>query len=163
VRYSRVVRLAMLPAAAALWLVAGPTAYADEPIVGNGTFTISFVPAVERVADGNTFIDYAFTENSLGIVDGTRVGTGELVIHPDGSFNTANTGTFTGSIAGRSGIAVMAFRGSGTFASAGGTYTVTKGTDGLAGVHAEGNDSGSATSPTTFAGANSFKVTFSAP
>lgn len=99
----------------------------------------------------------------MGIFDGTRVGSGELVIHADGSFNTINSGTFTGTIAGRSGTAEMSFRGSGTFASAGGTYTVTGGTGGLAGVHAEGNDSGSATGPTSFAGRYSFKVQFSAP
>lgn len=138
-------------------------AYADEPVEGSGTFTILFSPIPERTADGNTFIDYTFTETSLGIVDGTRVGSGELVIHADGSFNTANTGIFTGTIAGRSGTAEMDYRGSGTFASAGGTYTVTDGMGGLAGVHAAGNDSGSATGPTTFAGTNSFRVNFSAP
>jgi hypothetical protein len=118
---------------------------------------------LERTADGNTFIDYTFTESFLGIVDGTRVGSGELVIHADGSFNTINSGTFTGTIAGRSGTAEMSFRISGTFASAGGSYTVTGGTGGLAGVHAEGKNSGSATGPTTFAGTYSLKVTFSDP
>jgi hypothetical protein len=138
-------------------------AFADEPVQGGGTFTISFTPVVERTADGNTFIDYTFTETTQGIFDGTRVGSGELVIHADGSLNTINSGTFTGTIAGRSGTAEMSFRGSGTFASAGGSYTVTGGTGGLAGVHAEGKDSGSATGPTTFAGTYSFKVNVSGP
>jgi len=138
-------------------------ASADEPLQGNGTFTISFSPVIERIADGNTFIDYTFTENLVGIVDGTRVGSGELVIHPDGSFNTVNTGIFTGVIAGRSGTAQMGFTGSGTFAAAGGSFTVGHGTGDLAGVHAVGNDSGSATGPTAFAGTDSFKVTFSGP
>ena len=146
-----------------LGLAAAPTVHADEPFQGSGTFTISFSPSPERTADGNTFIDYTFTESSLGIVDGTRFGSGELVIHADGSFNTSNTGIFTGTIAGRSGTAEMDFRGSGTFASAGGSYTVTHGMGGLAGVHAEGTDSGSATGPTTFAGTTSFKVNLSAP
>jgi hypothetical protein len=108
-------------------------------------------------------IDYTFVENTVGIVDGTRIGSGELVIHADGSLNTANSGTFTGSIAGKAGTAEMSFWGSGTFASAGGNYTVAHGTDGLAGVHAEGKDSGSATGPTTFAGTYWFKANFSAP
>jgi hypothetical protein len=156
-------RFVMLPLVSAVWLGVAPAAYADEPVQGGGTFTISFTPVPERTADGNTFIDYTFTEITLGIFDGTRVGSGELVIHADGSLNTINSGTFTGTIAGRSGTAEMSFRGSGTFASAGGTYTVTGGTGGLAGVHAEGKDSGSATGPTTFAGTYSFKVSFSAP
>jgi len=156
-------RFLMLPLVSAVWLGVAPAAYADEPVQGGGTFTISFTPVPERTADGNTFIDYTFTETTLGIFDGTRVGSGELVIHADGSLNTINSGTFTGTIAGRSGTAEMSFRGSGTFASAGGSYTVTGGTGGLAGVHAEGKDSGSATGPTTLAGTYSFKVNFSGP
>ena len=156
-------RFLMLPLVSAVWLGVAPAAYADEPVQGGGTFTISFTPVPERTADGNTFIDYTFTETTLGIFDGTRVGSGELVIHADGSLNTINSGTFTGTIAGRSGTAEMSFRGSGTFASAGGSYTVTGGTGGLAGVHAEGKDSGSATGPTTFAGAYSVKVNVTGP
>jgi len=156
-------RFLMLPLVSAVWLGVPPAAYADEPVQGGGTFTISFTPVPERTADGNTFIEYRFTETWQGILDGTRVGSGELIIHADGSFNTIGSGTFTGTIAGRSGTAVISFRGSGTFASAGGSYTVTGGTGGLAGVHAEGKDSGSATGPTTFAGTYSFKVNFSGP
>ena len=156
-------RFLMLPLVSAVWLGVPSAANADEPVQGGGTFTISFTPVPERTANGNTFIDYTFTETTLGIFDGTRVGSGELVIHADGSLNTINSGTFTGTIAGRSGTAEMSFRGSGTFASAGGSYTVTGGTGRLAGVHAEGKDSGSATGPTTFAGTYSFKVNFSGP
>ena len=154
--------VAMVMAAAGL---AGSTltAYADAPVQGTGSSTISFVPMVERIADGNTFVDYTFTEKLVGIVDGTRVGTGEAVFHPDGTFNTQNTGLFTGAIAGKSGTAEMDFRGSGTFASAGGNYVVTAGTGGLAGVHAQGTDSGFATGATSFFDTNSFRVTFGAP
>jgi hypothetical protein len=141
----------------------GIAAQASTPVSGSGTFQITFVPIVERTADGNTLIDYTFVENTVGIVDGTRIGSGELVIHADGSFNTENSGIFTGSMAGKSGTAEGTYRGSGTFASAGGNLSVTQGTDGLAGVHAEGMDSGSAIGPTTFAGTISFKVNFSAP
>ena len=157
-----VLRLAMVPLVAALSLAVAPVAYADEPVQGTGTFSISFTPVFERIADGNTFIDYTFEEHSVGIANGIRVGTGEFVIHADGSLNTQNTGVFTGTLAGRSGTAEMGFWGSGTFASAGGSYTLSHGMGGLAGVHAEGKDSGSATGPTTFAGTNSFRVNFSA-
>ena len=154
--------VAMLTAAAGL-VGSTLTAYADTSVQGTGSSTISFVPVVERIADGNTFVDYTFTENLVGIVEGIRIGTGEVVFHPDGTFNTQNTGIFTGTIAGKSGSAEMDFRGSGTFASAGGNYVVTAGTGGLAGVHAQGTDSGSATGPTSFFDTNSFKVTFGAP
>lgn len=78
-------RLAALPFTLAVWLAVAPAAYAGEPTQGVGTFTVSFSPVFERMANGNTFLDYTFVENSLGIVDGTRIGTGELVIHADGS------------------------------------------------------------------------------
>ena len=161
-QYRRLVRLMALPFVMGLGLALAPAVYADEPVQGSGAFTVSFSPAFERIADGNTFIDYTFTENTVGIVEGTRVGAGELVIHADGSFNTENAGTFTGTIAGRSGTAEIEYRASGTFALAGGTLHLIYGAGGLAGVHAEGNDSGSATSPTSFAGTISFKVNFSA-
>ena len=141
----------------------GTVAQASDPVSGSSTFTISFVPVVERTADGNTMIDYTFVMNTAGIVDGTRICSGELLIHADGSFNTENSGIFTGIIAGKSGTAEMSFWGSGTFASAGGNLTVTHGMDGLAGVHADGKVSGSATDPTTFVGTISFTVNFSAP
>ena len=156
-------RFVMLPLVSAIWLGVAPAAYADEPVQSGGTSTISLTPVPERTADGNTFIDYTFTETMLGIIDGTRVGSGELVIHTDGSFNTINSGTFIGTIAGWSGTAEMSFRISGTFASAAGSFTVTGGTGGLAGVHAEGKTSGSATGPTTFAGAYSVKVNVTGP
>jgi hypothetical protein len=85
------------------------------------------------------------------------------VIHPDGSLNTSNTGIFTGTIAGRSGTAVIHAAGSGTFSAAEASGTITDGTAGLAGVHAELRAAGSATGPGILAGTYSIKVTFGAP
>lgn len=160
--FRSVVRIATLPFVSVLCLAAAPVAYADEPVVAGGNDTITLTPTVEHVADGNTFIDYTFVENFVGIATGTRVGSGKLVIHPDGTLNTANDGIFTGTIAGRSGTGVMQFWGSGTFASVAGSFNFEQGTGGLAGVHAEGKVVGSATGPTSFAGADSVKVNFSA-
>ena len=156
-------RFATLPLAMAIGLVVAPVVYADETVVSSGNDTITFTPTVEHVADGNIFLDYTFVENFVGIAVGTRVGTGEFVIHPDGMLNTQNDGIFTGTIAGRSGTGVMQFWGSGTFASVAGSFNFEQGTDGLAGVHAVGKVVGSATGPTSFAGADSIKVNFSAP
>jgi len=146
--FRRWLRMATLSIVSVLWVAVAPTVYADERGAASGTFTISFSPISGRTADGNTFIDYTFSEHMVGAFDGTRVGAGSLVIHPDGSLNTENSGIFTGSIAGASGTAVMRYRGSGTFASAAGSFTVGSGTGGLAEVHAVGVDSGSATGPT---------------
>ena len=154
-------RLAVLPSVSALWLAVAPAVHADQPAAATGTFTISFSPTSVRTADGNTLFDYTFAEHMLGTFDGTRVGSGFAVIHADGTLNTANSGTFTGTIAGKSGTAVMRYSGSGTFAAAAGSFTVTEGTGELAAVHAEGTDAGSATGPTSLAGTYSFKVHFS--
>ena len=158
-----VLRLATLALVSALGLAVAPAVYANELVQANGTFTVSFSPVSLRTADGNTFIDYTFSTRMLGAFEGTRTGSGSLVIHPDGSFNTENSGIFTGTIAGASGTAVIRERASGTFASAAASFSVGHGTGGLAGVHAEGTDSGSATGPTSFAGTYSVKMHFSAP
>lgn len=158
----RAARIAALPLASALALLLAPAAYADEPSLATGTFTISFSPVSVSTADGNTILDYTFSESMQGSFVGTRVGSGMVVIHPDGSINTSNSGIFTGTIDGASGTALMRYSGSGSFASAAGNFSLTNGTDGLSGVHAEGTDSGSATGPTSFAGTYSFKVHFSA-
>ncbi|HET7465820.1 MAG TPA: hypothetical protein VFL29_04075 [Candidatus Dormibacteraeota bacterium] len=161
-QFRHLYRLTAVPFVLALWLAGAPAVYADEPTQGVGTDTISLSPVVERLADGNVFIDYTFTENFAGLVSGTRVGSGELVIHADGTLNTQNSGVFTGTIAGRSGTAVMEFWGTGTFASATGNLTGGHGTGGLDGVHLVAKVSGSATGPTSLAGTETFKVTFSA-
>lgn len=155
-------RVATVPVFLALTLAAAPAVYADEPVNGQGHSTVSLVPVAEHTADGNTFIDYTITETFSGIVEGTRVGAGTLVIHPDGSLNSTNDGIFTGTIAGSSGTAEIHVSVEGTFAGAVANFTVTNGTGGLAGVHAQGTDHGSATGPTSLAGTYSIKVNFSA-
>jgi hypothetical protein len=159
----RSLRVAMLPLLSVFWLVLGPVAYADETFPATGTDEITFSPVSTRTADGNTFIDFTYVESWQGTIVGTRVGSGSLVIHPDGSLNAKASGVFTGTIAGLSGTATMNATASGTFASASAIFTVTDGTGGLAGVHVQGSDMGSAIGPTTFAATYSAKVHFSGP
>jgi hypothetical protein len=139
------------------------TAISGGGIPASGTDAITLSPVSTRAADGNTFIDFTYVESWQGTFDGTRVGSGSLVIHPDGSVNAQVSGIFTGTIAGRSGTAVMRFTVTGTFASATAIGSVTDGTGGLAGVHAVVTDAGSATSPTSFAATYSGEVHFSSP
>lgn len=160
--FKRIVRITTLPLALLLWLAVGQVVYAEEPSQANGTYTVSFSPISVRTNGGSTFIEYTFSEHMLGAFDGTRTGSGSLVIHPDGSLDTENSGIFVGTFAGSSGTVVMRYRGSGTFAHAAGRFNVVHGTGGLAGIHAKGTDSGSATGPTSLAGTYSFEVHFSA-
>jgi len=163
VKYRSLIRRTTAALLPVLWLAVAPAAFAEEPGQANGTVTVSFSPTSVRTADGNTFIEYTFAAYFLGAFEGTRIGSGSLVIHPDGSFNTANSGTFTGAIDGVSGTALMRESGGGTFGSFHANISVAHGTGSLSGVHGEGTDAGSATGPTSLAGTYSIKVHFSGP
>ena len=161
--YRRLLSKASLAFATVLWLVLAPTVYAEETFPASGTEATTLSPVSTRAADGNTFIGFTLAESWQGTFAGTRVGSGSVVIHPDGSIDAQSSGIFTGTIAGRSGTAVMRFHVSGTFAAATVIFTVTDGTGGLAGVHAEGTEVVSATGPLSVAGIYSAVVHFSAP
>jgi hypothetical protein len=141
-----------------LAVVLAPAADAASPAPASGSFVANISPVGLRPAAGNTFITFTFVETFQGTMAGTRVGSGTLLIHPDGTINVRDSGLFTGSIAGASGTAILSASISGTLASVTGNYLVTDGTDGLAGVHVEGTAAGGAAGPTTFAGTYSGKV-----
>jgi len=161
--YRRLLSTASLAFVPVLWLVLAPTVYAEQTVPASGTEATTLSPVSTRAADGNTFIGFTLAESWQGTFAGTRVGSGSVVIHPDGSIDAQSSGIFTGTIAGRSGTAVMRFHVSGAFAVATVIFTVTDGTGGLAGVHAEGTEAVSATGPLSVAGTYSAVVHFSAP
>ena len=144
-----VVALSLSIAAIAVVQVA---AFADIPAGEGGTFALGFSPTAVRSADGNTFISFTFVENIQGALNGTRTGVGTLVVHPDGTVNARDSGVFVGTIDGASGTAILRVDASGTFSAVNANFTVSDGTDGLAGVHVEGTVAGSATGPTSFGG-----------
>jgi len=160
---TRFLSMGSLASIAVLWLAVAPPVYADEIVPASGSSANVLTPVSIRVADDNTFIDYTYVERWQGTIDGTRVGSGSLVIHPDGSVNAQASGVFTGTIAGRSGTALLRISVSGTLVSAAGNFSMTDGTGGLAGVHAEGTDAAFPTGPTSFGATYSAVVHFSAP
>ena len=138
-----------------------PAAHASTPIQAAGTWSATATSeAVVRTPDGNTVISLAFTETYTGTYSGTRVGTGTLMIHPDGTVNAQTTGTFSGSVAGIVGTILHDDECSGTLASFTCNTVDTDGTGGLAGVHGEGIVVGAATGAVTFAGTYSGQVHF---
>ncbi len=116
--YRRLLSRASLAFVPVLWLVVAPTVYAEETVPASGTEATTLSPVSTRAADGNTFIGFTLAESWQGTFAGTRVGSGSVVIHPDGSIDAQSSGIFTGTIAGSSGTAVMRFHVSGTFAAA---------------------------------------------
>ena len=137
------------------------SALAAPPLQVGGTFNFAMSPLAERSADGNTFVSFSFVESIHGALEGTRTGTGELVVHPDGTINAKDSGVFIGTVDGVAGTAVLRVSGSGSFVAIAANFSVSDGAGGLAGVHVEGKVAGSATGPASFAGTYSSQVHWS--
>ncbi len=156
--------LTAVGAAIALLCFGGTTAFASTPVSGTGTFQINLTPTSSRSADGNTFIGFTFHETISGIYSGTRVGQGELVVHPDGTINATDSGLFSGTFAGSApGTAILSVEASGTFAALSAQGQLSDGTAGLAGIRGQAFVSGAATSPTSFAGTYTGRGQFGVP
>ena len=138
--------------------VLAPTAYASTSTPVSGAFSATIAPVASRTTDGITTISFTFKETFIGTMRGTRVGTGMLVVHPDGTLSFRDTGLFTGTIAGSSGSATITGVGAGVFSSFNGRFHVSDGAGGLAGVRGGGSFTGNATGPVSFAGTYSGKV-----
>ena len=141
-------------------LVLAPFAFASAPSTANGSFTGTVVITSVRQTDGNTIITAIETQTLTGLLSGTRVAVGVEVVHPDGTFNAHDTGTFVGTVNGRSGTAVITGSASGLGNVGSGQLVVEQGTAGLAGLHAQGTFQPTVTGPTTTAGTYSVQFHF---
>src|ERR687885_1175013 len=89
-------------------LVLPAAAGAAPPVSGSGTFTVSSaIIASTRQADGNTFLSLHVTTLYSGTLQGTGVGDETMIVHPDGTLNGSTFETFTGTIGGSTGTAVL--------------------------------------------------------
>ena len=122
-----------------------PSAEAGPPVSASGIFTDRecFIENVTRgpitITTQNIKVDYT------GTLTGTECGTERDVYLPDGSVTFNSTGVFTGTVAGRSGTAVLTIVGeagqgppSRRFVGARVSWVMGQGTGGLAGVHGQG-------------------------
>jgi Protein of unknown function (DUF3224) len=141
-------------------LLLTPLANASTPTTGSGSFTSTATNISVSQADGNTIITATETQILSGFFTGTRVAEGIQVIHPDGTFNAHDTGTFTGTVDGRSGTVVITGSSTGVGDSGSGQLVVEQGTGGLAGLHAQGTFQPTITGPTTAAGTYSVQFRF---
>jgi hypothetical protein len=141
-------------------LLLTPLASASTPTTGSGSFTSTATNISVSQADGNTIITATETQILSGFFSGTRVAEGAEVIHPDGTFNAHDAGTFTGTVEGRSGTVVITGSSSGVGNSGSGQFVAELGTGGLAGLHAQGPFYPTVTGPTTAAGTYSVHFHF---
>ena len=136
-----------------------PIASASTPASATGSFTATVTITSISQADGNTIITAIETQTLSGFLTGTRIANGVEIIHPDGTFNAHDTGTFTGTVNGMSGTAVITGSSTDTGASGSGQF-VEQGTAGLAGLHAQGIFQPMVTGPSTVTGTYSLQYHF---
>jgi hypothetical protein len=126
----------------AILVAAAPAAPASatpgSPV--NSTFAgVSSTTTSTRTAGGNTFVTMARTATFSGTITGMASDTATLVFHSDGTTSLSGAGTCLCTVDGRTGTIEYRFEGSGIFPiSFSGQYVLDRGTDGLAGLHAEG-------------------------
>lgn len=140
-----------LAIAASLALL-GPAANASTPAPAAGAWAITITSESVSTRDSNTIIAFTFVETITGTVVGTRVGSGRLVIHPDGTLNAHDQGTFTGTVRGMAGSATATAEASGTISALTGHVVVGDGAGELGGVHGNFFIVGSASGLSSFSG-----------
>jgi hypothetical protein len=137
-----------------------PIASATIPTSATGSFTARVTITGISQADGNTIITAIETQSLSGFLTGTRIANGVEIIHADGTFNAHDTGTFTGTVNGRTGTAVITGSSTGAGVSGSGQFVVELGTAGLSGLHAQGTFQPTITGPTTVTGTYSLQYHF---
>jgi hypothetical protein len=102
---------AALPVLASLLLL--PAAHASTLSSGTGSFTTTGEVISVRQADGNMVVTATEVQTLTGVLSGTRMATGIEIFHPDGTFTAHDSGTFTGTVEGRTGSITISGASSG--------------------------------------------------
>jgi len=95
----------------AVFLLFLPAAQATTTQTATGTFTTTATTINVQVISGNTIITQSLTINAIGDLSGSLSGTDVAVITSTGSGFIAGSGTFTGTILGRTGTVGIGFAG----------------------------------------------------
>jgi hypothetical protein len=95
----------------AFFLLLVPAASAATTQTATGNFTTSATTISVHLINGNTVIDQSLTIFTTGDISGSLTGSDIAVITSTGSGFLAGSGTFTGTILGRSGTVGIGFAG----------------------------------------------------
>ena len=131
------VAFAALPVLASLLLLPA-SANASTLSSGSGSFTTTGEVISVRQADGNTIVTATEVQILTGALNGTRLATGIQIFHPDGTFTAHDSGTFTGTVSGRTGTIIISGASTGVGNIGNGQIVGDQGTGGLAGLHLQG-------------------------
>jgi hypothetical protein len=148
-----------LPVLTAL-LLTPAVANASTLSSGSGSFTAAGEIVSIKQADGNTIVTATEVQTLTGALTGTRVASGITIFHPDGTFTAHDTGTFTGTVDGRTGSITISGASTGTGNTGNGQIVGDQGTGGLAGLHLQGTFQPTVTGPTTADGTYSIQFHF---
>jgi Protein of unknown function (DUF3224) len=123
------------------------TALATAPATGTGGFAPAGPPVTisSRSADGNTIVTQIQKFNDTGVISGTETDTVTFTFQADGTFILRADVAFTGTVAGRPGMLIQRFQGTGNPVSFQGQLETLSGTGDLANLHGEGTFVGSST------------------
>ena len=141
------------------------SAQGDMPGAANGDWDDCNVITQVRQAGPNLFLTVLITENFTGTFDGSYEGFERDVIYADGTATFHGSGTFTGTVLGRAGTAIMSYEGTAFTPTATANWVVDQGTGDLATLHGHGTFQGIETGPTgacddTFAGSYTGQIQF---
>ena len=130
-----------------------PGAAANSTVPATGTFALTVTPVTITPTSQGTAIIGTVNETLSGTIAGTRTGQIAALVEPDGTFEALDSGPFTGTVAGRTGTALITVPSSGVFGvSVTGRFVLSGKNGALRGVRAAGTLTGQATGPTTYAG-----------
>lgn len=148
-----------LPLVAPLLLLPA-SANASTLSSGSGSFTATGEVISVRQVDGNTIVTATEVQPLTGTLNGIRRAEGITIYHPNGTFVAHDTGTFTGTVDGRTGSITISGASSGVGNSGTGQLVGYEGTGGLAGLHLQGTFLPVATGLTTAEGTYSIQFHF---
>lgn len=140
-----------LPLLASLLLVPA-SANASTLESGTGSFTATGTVTSVKHVDGNTIVTATEVQPLTGVLTGVRVAEGITIFHANGTFEAHDTGTFTGTVDGKTGTLTISGASSGAGSTGDGTIVGYNGTGGLAGLHLHGTFQPVITGPTTAEG-----------
>lgn len=137
----KTLRRLMVSVLSALLLLALATSVsAAKPELAEGAFTsTSFTVTSERVAGGNTIIEFEETHDITGSLAGSAIIEGFAVIHPTGEITFNQLETFTGTFDGAAGTSVWRVVGSTKGGLYWGAFSVLGGSGGLANLRGAGH------------------------
>jgi hypothetical protein len=152
--------ISLVTVPAILPIALATSAHAAPPETADGTFTSTVGVSQVRHAGDNTIFYGPEVQHLTGAFEGTRVASGVMIVHADGSFEARDQGIFTGTVDGKSGSVEIDGVSQGVGTSGAGQLVIGHGTGGLLGLHGEGTFAPRFTSFTTAVGSYSVDIQF---